>query len=324
MGVFTITSSFLIFLLAFSSSEADVGFQIAGVNENRTDFYVLESSKDLLIPNVRREVNTGRLQLSLNGVTITKFDQFFPGEGKWTMKLSDGSQFDFSLNDSLSATTYEIRWHGPGPRELCIHYGQHNATWFSAYQSYSPHWPMDLNRTLDTEAFNNLLNYTLDENKEDYYLILEHLFINSDGFALYLDDKQPLFLRRSSNNGDPLLCFSTKTIGPYANLTDDRFYADLKMHIFAAIDIRHLTEYVLQYSNLIPKPRTSPDSNEFTYPTFSIYNSKVTQKDVLNFAAEIEKHGFPNKSEILIDDYVLEKQSDLDFAKSDFSGNIYN
>lgn len=324
MGVFKFIITFFIFLLTFSYTEADVGFQVAGANENRTDFYILENSQDLLIQNARRD-DLSQLKLSISGLKIVKFDQYDLEKGTWNMILSDGSQFDVLLTESLSAITYQIRWHGPGPRELCVHYEQNNATWYSAYQSLSPHWPMDFNRILATEAFNTLLNFTLDEKKEDYYLILEHLFINTNGFAVYLDHKQPLFLKRNSSNGDALLCFSTQIVAPYVNHTDplERFYPDLQMHLFVSNDIRQLTNFVLQHSTLIPKPSKTPDESTFRYPTFSIHNSKPTQKDVLNFANEIEKHGFSNKSEILIDDYVLDKSHELDFSKSDFPGNVF-
>lgn len=322
MGVFKLIFNLLIFFIVFSFTDANVGFQVAGANENRTDFYILENSQDLLISNVHRD-DFDKLKLSITGLKIVKFDQYDLEKGKWDMRLSDGSQFDILLTESLSATTYRIRWHGPGPRELCVHYAQNNATWYSAYQSYSPHWPMDFNRTLATEAFNTLLNFTLDENKEDFYLILEHIFINTNGFGVYLGDKQPLFLKRNSSNSDSLLCFSTNNVTPYANHTDNRFYADLEMYIFAANDIKHLIEYVLQYSTLIPKPSATPDENAFRYPTFSINKSNPSQNDILNFANEIEKHGFPNKSEILIDNYALEKYNELEFSKSLFPGNTF-
>src|SRR5699024_10998646 len=98
---------------------------------------------------------------------------------------------------------------------------------FAAYQSLSPNWPMDTSRALPRVAFNNVRNYSYDTTKEDFYLIVEQLFVNTDGFAVALDSRAPLFMRRDPNHGDPLLCFSTNNSKPYDSKVTDPHYTDL-------------------------------------------------------------------------------------------------
>lgn len=125
--------AFALFLVSLSvPSFAEIGFTIAGKNENRTDFYVLSTSNQVVIPNIRREdERPGQLQFTLSGVKIERLVHAYANAPEWTMHLSDGSQLEFKLEEGLSAVTYNLVWHGKvgGPRELCFHYGQNNVSW---------------------------------------------------------------------------------------------------------------------------------------------------------------------------------------------------
>lgn len=180
---------------------------------------------------------------------------------------------------------------------------------------------MDTSRTLPREAFANLRDYTLDDKREDFYLALEHFFIQSDGFAVFLDDRQPLFIRRDPNQGDPQLCFSTGTGEPYLSSTTDQSYTELTVHLYASIDIRHVMEYVIQYSQKVGHPKGIPDEGEFTYPTWSDSPTSANQESILTFAEDILKHGFSNQSEIILDDVHQTEDSELGFDKTKYPSN---
>ncbi|KAH9397365.1 hypothetical protein TYRP_003676 [Tyrophagus putrescentiae] len=87
-------------------------------------------------------------------------------------------------------------------------------------------------------------NYLHDRHatRSEYAYALEHLWVNTDGFALLADPDQPLFLRKSAN----LLCFSADQRPPYSTRnTGDRAYLTLKLHIFTSNNIRTVVNYVL-------------------------------------------------------------------------------
>ena len=131
MGIFSsLVLLVTCFQLVFEPAFAEVGFQIVGLNENRTDFYILETSSELLLINERRQPDEPFLKLALQGgVKINKLEG--PYDRRWILSLSDGSQVEVLLEDSLSAATYKIWWHGKTThaREMCFYYGYNNASW---------------------------------------------------------------------------------------------------------------------------------------------------------------------------------------------------
>ncbi len=152
----------------------------------------------------------------------------------------------------------------------------------------------------------------------EFQFILEQLFLNSDGFAVHLDHRQPLFIRRDANGNAPeaLICFSTAVDNHYypkrlLNTTAD---LDLKLSIFSAKNTRVVTDHVVHRSGYIPKPTYIPaDLLLIRSPTFTsdgifdlshvglnIYSESTISKYIENITS---KYSLSPKSQFLIERY---------------------
>ena len=152
----------------------------------------------------------------------------------------------------------------------------------------------------------------------EFQFILEQLLLNSDGFAVHLDHRQPLFIRRDPNGNAPeaLICFSTAVDNHYypkrlLNTTAD---LDLKLSIFSAKNTRVVTDHVVHRSGYIPKPTYIPaDLLLIRSPTFTsdgifdlshvglnIYSESTISKYIENITS---KYSLSPKSQFLIERY---------------------
>ena len=115
----------------------------------------------------------------------------------WNLQMSDNTVVKLKVQDVDNVTHYEFMWPGSDEpnekRELCLYYN--TGSWYNSYQRYQPEWPLNTSHTMPRTPFNYLLNYKNNALNEEFYMILEHLFINSDGYGVMLDDKSPLFIR---------------------------------------------------------------------------------------------------------------------------------
>ena len=186
----------------------------------------------------------------------------------WSISISDGTQGNLEISDDGNVTHYQFLWPGAentvDKRELCFSYQHSN--WYNSYQRYVPEWPMN-NTVSMPEGVRLPFNYLMDfqtqppnppesNPKEEFYLILNHLFLTSDGFALMLNDREPLFIRRSGSSDGKLICISVNSSYPYRENDPDPQYRDIKINIWAAENIRSIWDYLLQ--NIIPKPNGLP------------------------------------------------------------------
>ncbi len=149
--------------------------------------------------------------------------------------------------------------------------------------------------------FNSMLDYTA-LGEQEFYRVVEHLFLTTDGFALLLDGNAPWFMRRDVSKS--LLCFAVNNTVPYDTADHSSSYLDLKIHLFTASNIRAVTDYVVHRSGLIPRPKEIPDSSMFTDPSYGVYNVKIStvnQSELLAYAETINKLEFA-PAEIMLDD----------------------
>lgn len=172
---------------------------------------------------------------------------------------------------------------------------------YGSYQRYNPEWPLNAAKEMPLTPFNYLLDYTLNPLTEEFYLILEHLYINSDGYAILLDDKSPLFIRREVGS-EPALCLSVNNKYPYLENNPDPMYRDIKVKVFAAANAKEVLDFILKKSNLIAKPTAAPADVEFSTPkwaVYSIFGQFLSAAQLYDYADHIEKQGFWNSELVL-------------------------
>ncbi|XP_017491102.1 PREDICTED: uncharacterized family 31 glucosidase KIAA1161-like [Rhagoletis zephyria] len=205
--------------------------------------------------------------------------------------------------------------------EVCFHYGHNKASWFSTYEEQKQHWPMDTSKHVGRgKSFT-----TADFFHYDFGGIIEHLFINSDGFAVMLNEHHPWFLRRDSNNGDPIFCVSVSHDDPYPKLNKyPSGYFDIQFTVKVGKNIRDVTKSFTDPNSKsnakLAHPTHLPDERVIRYPiwsTWAEYKKNINEHKVLDFATQIKKHGFPN-SQIEIDDFWEHKYGDFSFDHNKF------
>ncbi|XP_054161416.1 myogenesis-regulating glycosidase-like isoform X2 [Oppia nitens] len=208
---------------------------------------------------------------------------------------------------------YTIQWINPTPNEeYCIHLSDQH--WYTTYEENVQRWPID-----QTVHFKSAEPFsTNDQFHNPIGGILEYLFIGSNGFALFVEYTAPLFVRRDSNNGKPLFCFSGDyNKGPYIHAIE-KSRVKLTFHLVSADNI--MTVYRYATDKWIQKPVGYPDERMITYPiwsTWAKYHADITQDKVLEFAKEIKSHGFSG-SQIEIDDKWEAKYGDFTFDTKKF------
>lgn len=155
--------------------------------------------------------------------------------------------------------------------------------------------------------------------------IIEHLFLNSEGFAVFLHENHPWFLRRDSNHGDPIMCVSVSNADPYPKLNKyPADYFDIKFTVKMGKNIRDVyrtfTDPTVKSSSKIALPKHIPDERVFRYPiwsTWAEYKKDINENKVMEYATQIKKHGFPN-SQVEIDDFWEHKYGDFSFDHNKF------
>ena len=134
---------------------------------------------------------------------------------------------------------------------------------YNTYQSPDPKWPMNkvalsksqvsLHHNDEHENrvyFNYLHDWRTSSRPLESIHILEHLFVNTDGFAMYLDPGQPLFMVRREQ--EQRMCFSVNNTGPYESRSMFTTNMNITWHVFVSSNIRKVLDYVIQHSGLMP------------------------------------------------------------------------
>lgn len=209
--------------------------------------------------------------------------------------------------------TYNLE-HDDGDNRLCFHYGHQNASWHSSYEDKVQSWPLHTLATLKQQAF-----VSNDFFHGDIGSIVDYLFWSSNGFAIYLDSNAPIFISRQPHSGDPLLCFSLRLAKPFPVHSADRNYGkQLLVHISSAANIKEVHNF--EAGKRFERPTGIPDERMITSPVWSTwarYHKNIDQNTVLNFAKEINQHGFPN-AQLEIDDMWESHYGDFVFDKKKF------
>ncbi len=298
--------------------------------EQSTRYRFSADHRQIFLPNVHRPGRPS-LKFSITNGTVIKVYNYW--DVKWGWVLSDHYVSIIEIRDEAghNVNRYEYSIPGTGSlRELCFDYAHHSnaggggpALWYGTYQNSTPrNWPLNSGDALELAEFNSMRPLAHDTAPREYYRILEHLFINTDGFAVLMDEFTPLFIRRHPTDG---LCFFSNNSLPYPFYPINPRYKDLSLTIFAGKDMRSVLDYVVHHSGRIAKPTELPELAKFTYPSWSDYRgddvgkrSAVTEGDLVSLANSIVKYNFSASSEIFIDDHLQTMDGSLELNAINF------
>lgn len=177
---------------------------------------------------------------------------------------------------------------------------------YNTYKSVNHRFPMDPTKVTNKQPFNHLFSGNCN-NEAEFCQKLEHLFLQTDGFAVLLDQNAPWFIRREPNHNDPLLCFSVNATAPYPSEIKENSYLDLKLNFYSSANIRTVSDFVVQKSGSIPVPKAIPDERLFTYPGWHSHSvdSHLLQSELTWYADQIVKSGFTVKSKLSFISYSI-------------------
>lgn len=164
------------------------------------------------------------------------------------------------LNDNKIAH-YSINWINPNStEEFCIHLDG-NEHWFSTYEEKTQRWPLDKRVDFNAVAF-----ATNDFFQNQIGSIVENLWLGSDGFAVFVERSNPLFLSRDTSSNKALLCFSADYHKSPYNEAIDTIETNLNVHLISGNDIKHVYQYTAKL--WIKKPIGIPDERMFKSPVW--------------------------------------------------------
>lgn len=307
-------SILLLIITIFISQQVDTS-SIRGksnIFNRKTGPTILNRSQFVLSNPYASRQTRSLFKFSIKGAYIENIESFSNGSLE-RYELTDGTVvelYTFPLNDHLKE--YNLIWYGGGPnpfnRELCFHYSQPSGTyWYGTYHSVTPEFPLNPAITQEKIPFNFLNPKNQQTVKSAYSDVLEHLFLNTAGFAILPNSRQPLYLRRDPNNGDALLCFSVNNTWPYNGANVDARYLDIQIHMFAGSDMTSVLNYVIHDSKLLPNPTEIPDKSMFHYPSWVSWNQPA---EAMKYPQILQTHGF-TKGEILLNEQYAPNMSPL-------------
>lgn len=186
-----------------------------------------------------------------------------------------------------------------------------DAHWFGAAELQIQRWPLN-HVILPTQPF---VTHDIVPTNSSFGNVIERYWVNSDGVAILIDEITPLF-SSFNENGDGKVCFEAKFEHPFMNIHSRR--PELRMLVCKSDNIKLVNQFVNR--NVLSKSVTLPDSRMFRSPiwsTWARYKVDINQEKVLQYADEINQHGFSN-SQIEIDDMFSTFYGEFDFNPNKF------
>lgn len=169
---------------------------------------------------------------------------------------------------------------------------------------------MNPEKAYPQQQFNYLFDYERYFNSsqtKDAILVLEHLFVNSDGFALWFDHQQPLYVARKLSHDSPrkvpYLCLSVKNEVTYPYTLVDKDHLKLKFSIFVSSNVRNVTDYVVHQSGRIQRPNKVPNTAMMHNPSWLMWESGyqfIGDEATRSFSKQILDHPIVPKGKLIM------------------------
>ncbi|XP_022107115.1 uncharacterized family 31 glucosidase KIAA1161-like [Acanthaster planci] len=185
--------------------------------------------------------------------------------------------------------------------------------WYGGSIVHSQHWVLEKLRI----SMQPYVSGDIVSERNAFGSVLERYWLSSRGVAVFVERDTPLHVSINEKQTNRELCFKAEYFNsPYQNPTNK--HASLKYTVCMGEDVRKVHEYILQ--NYFSRPPGLPDERMFRWPIWSTgarYHVNINQSAVIEYADEINHHGFPN-SHIEIDDKYTLHYGDVDFTQTKF------
>ena len=189
-------------------------------------------------------------------------------------------------------------------------YDTRGSHWFGGPEFYSQRWPVQL-QEIPMQQFRSNDFLTDEPSHKLTGPVAEPYWFNSRGAAVFVHDHVPLHIGFTDDK-DGRLCLRADADGAQTptSLTEQ---VKLSYVICTGNDARTVHEHMA--ATYLEHPRDLPDERVLKSPIWSSwarYKTLVTQKDVMQYADDIEKYGYSH-SQIEIDDMYTTSYGDFDF-----------
>ncbi len=197
------------------------------------------------------------------------------------------------LELEVTPTGFRLLWSGPPhlPALRVEWQLEPGRPWYGMGERVIQHWPLDAQPVV-SDPFE-----PIDHGRDGTLNIATPFWLNAAGAALLLDDPDGELAVSMDQAGDGLLRITAREAPPPPNLGFDERYAApgprLVSNIFLADNAPAAFHAALP---LLGRPTAAPPLELFARPiwtTWAHYKMDVTQRDVLDFAAQIVARGYP-------------------------------
>ena len=291
-----------------------------------------QETNQVRIGNILLDPDSGTLTIESQAAGSVKDDlvcrvEAIKGENLNKCGESSGGEMCFQFGDKVqlrfsrhSEGCYKLSWRRLlGTSELVSCFDLGGALWYGGSEMLTQLWPSSL-QTADMKPYLSM-DQLQDRSASAYGSVLERYWISSSGFAIHAPNEVPLHASLNEN-GDHRLCLKADYHKYYPRTGDleknEDGFPSLTYYICQArdvVEVHQLASPLFYY-----RPSSLPDERMFRFPVWSTwarYKVHVSQSAVMEYAKEINHHGFPN-SQIEIDDMWTPSYGEYVFDEKKF------
>lgn len=205
---------------------------------------------------------------------------------------------------------YRVRWEELEEGRVVEHAMAYNGShWYGGAEHAIQHWPMLVEDKQGPEPF---ITGDVYSNRRDFGSILERYWLSANATAIKINDSVPFHL--GWDEEEKVLRFQARyDDSPYKPLPGQPAHAELSYRVCVGHDVTSIHKYMVRrYFN---KPNKVPSKSVFRHPvwsTWALHKTEVDQEKLLQYASDIQKHGF-NCSHLELDDRYTSGYGEFEF-----------
>ncbi|XP_063067021.1 myogenesis-regulating glycosidase [Engraulis encrasicolus] len=214
-----------------------------------------------------------------------------------------------------TVTCYRLRWEELESDRPVDHAMSYNGShWYGGAESAVQHWPITFKGQQEPKPF---VTGDVYANRNESGSILERYWLSSNATAIKINDSVPFHL--GWNDTEKTFYFQARyQDSPYRPPLGKPPYAELSYRVCVGSDVGSIHKYMVR--RYFYKPLKVPSKSMFRHPiwsTWALHKTDINQNKLLEYAANIRKHGF-NCSLLQLDDRYSKQYGDFDFDPETF------